>query len=628
MASNRSFKNYVAVKFEDELFAAIESFIEENKDDIDFRLYRVQNIGDIYLSEIEVKYVNVNELPDTKKIEFDVTIEIDLEIFDTNHRTDESENLRHWFVVSCIGNIESGFEDFAIVNTSEYNGKEKKDNPLSDALVPIIYKEKLDLVARNFLKRYYPESLKTPMAIEPKELAEKMGLSVEVKEITKDLSVFGQIFFRDSNSEFYDSDKDEVYEEEVKARTIFVDPKAFFLRNLGSVNNTIVHECVHWELHRLAFELERLYDEDLTAIRCKVIGGIEGDNKQSTNWMEWQANALAPRIQMPLAMFKTKAFEYIKYYKEKFNTTKLIDVLEKVIDSLATHFVVSREAAKIRMIDVGYEEAIGIYNYIDGKYVPPYLVKKDALTRNQTYSVSFKDVIIESATKPELGELIRSGSYLYVESHLCLNDPKYITYDIFGAPALTRYARLNMDECCVVFNLALDVKNGYGREYYTECVLYKNAEGLSFIASFDEDANISVQEKAALIAEHHSSIIEIMKNLSSHSPTALKQLMKWRKITVETLAEKSLLSTKTIQRMRNEDDYQTSLGTVVALCVGMQLPPMISRKFIEICGFTIRYTSEEQAMYDFIITGYYTYPIHECNELLENAGFKNLTSDE
>ncbi|WP_243291607.1 hypothetical protein [Bacillus sp. FJAT-47783] len=57
MASNRSFKNYVAVKFEDELFAAIESFIGENKYDIDFRLYRVQNIGDIYLSDIEVKFV-------------------------------------------------------------------------------------------------------------------------------------------------------------------------------------------------------------------------------------------------------------------------------------------------------------------------------------------------------------------------------------------------------------------------------------------------------------------------------------------------------------------------------------------------------------------------------------------
>ena len=30
-----------------------------------------------------------------------------------------------------------------------------------------------------------------------------------------------------------------------------VDPANFFLRNLGSVNNTIIHKCVHWEKHRM-----------------------------------------------------------------------------------------------------------------------------------------------------------------------------------------------------------------------------------------------------------------------------------------------------------------------------------------------------------------------------------------
>lgn len=100
MASNRSFKNYVAVKFEDELFAAIESYIE-------------------------VKFVYVNSLPDTK-IEFDVIVEMDIEIRDTNHRNDESEFFRPWFVVSCSGNIACGFEDFTILNISEYSGKEKK----------------------------------------------------------------------------------------------------------------------------------------------------------------------------------------------------------------------------------------------------------------------------------------------------------------------------------------------------------------------------------------------------------------------------------------------------------------------------------------------------------------------
>lgn len=50
MAKNRSFKDYVADKFEDELFAAIQSYVEEYYDALDLRLYKIQNIGDIKLS--------------------------------------------------------------------------------------------------------------------------------------------------------------------------------------------------------------------------------------------------------------------------------------------------------------------------------------------------------------------------------------------------------------------------------------------------------------------------------------------------------------------------------------------------------------------------------------------------
>lgn len=74
--------------------------------------------------------------------------------------------------------------------------------------------------------------------------------------------------------------------------------------NLGKVNNTIVHECVHWDLHRKAFELERLYNKEASRIKCQVAGGVEENSWTATEWMEWQANALTPRIQMPMAMFK------------------------------------------------------------------------------------------------------------------------------------------------------------------------------------------------------------------------------------------------------------------------------------------------------------------------------------
>src|SRR5699024_8940782 len=132
-------------------------------------------------------------------------------------------------------------------------------------------------------------------------------------------------------------------------------------------------------------------------------------------------------------------------------------------------------------------------------------------------------------------------------SHLCLNSPKYIEYDIFGKPSLTRYAKLNIEECCLIFTLSLDFKNSYGKHYYTECVLFKNAEGLSFRVAFHDDENISVQEKASLITEHNKKVSEVLKNLPNDFPGALKFLMKTQGIKVEELAEKCLLHSKTIQ---------------------------------------------------------------------------------
>ena len=56
------------------MFATLQSYISDNYDDLDLRLYRVRNIGGIELSDVEVKFVSVNDLPDMK-IEFDVAVE-------------------------------------------------------------------------------------------------------------------------------------------------------------------------------------------------------------------------------------------------------------------------------------------------------------------------------------------------------------------------------------------------------------------------------------------------------------------------------------------------------------------------------------------------------------------------
>ena len=40
---------------------------------------------------------------------------------------------------------------------------------------------------------------------------------------------------------------------------------------LGATNNTIIHECVHWDNNQKAFVLARLYNKDLTNIGLKLM---------------------------------------------------------------------------------------------------------------------------------------------------------------------------------------------------------------------------------------------------------------------------------------------------------------------------------------------------------------------
>ena len=134
---------------------------------------------------------------------------------------------------------------------------------------------------------------------------------------------------------------------------------------------------------------------------------------------------------------------------------------------------------------------------------------------------------------------------------------------------------------------------------------------------FDKDAEI--------IHTYINSCQEIIGRMKLNDfGYTLNQLMKWSKVNVKTLSSFSLISTKTIQRMRNSKDYQASIETIIALCVGMQLPPPVSRKFLEFAGFQIRYSSELISVYDYILDEYYINGIFACNELLKSLGFNDL----
>jgi len=630
MAAKRSFKEYISDRYYNELHKAVSDYLEANFRSLEFPDTIVRYVHTTELSEITVKIVYVDDMPDMK-INFDVLIEAEIYFSEKNARDDRFDQCNMWFKVACSGDLSQSLGDFAIRYVSTYDYKDKQLNPLSDALVPYMKTENLDNIAQDFLRRHYPEALQSPTAVDPMVLAEKMKLSVVLKHITDDFSVFGQIYFADCEAGYYNKEAGAYETTAVSAGTIFVDPDAYFLRNLGSVNNTIIHECVHWDKHRKTFELERLFNENATQIKCEVVGGVR-DNQTRTEaeWMEWHANTLTPRIQMPAEQTKAKAAEIIKKHKAQYLKCELIDIIEPVIDELALFFGVSRHAAKIRLVDLGFEEAIGAFTYIDGRYVQPHTFKKGTIQKNQTYSISAQDAVIESVVNLELRNQLKSGDYVFVDSHFCINHPKYVNQTTDGQLFLTDHARYHIDECCLVFDLKVKATNKYGEKFYTECVLYRDADsGIVFEAHYNTTGkNDNADSRAEIRGAYIRELGDIMKALPGGFAGTLDGLIKYRKTTNEKLAEASLISAKTVQRMRNNEDYTPTLETVIALCIGLRLPPVLNTDLLSKSGYSLKGTSDLHLMYHFILTSCYTYTIHECNEMLIKHNFKPLSAVE
>lgn len=380
-----SFAEFVKDKCYNNLYQAAESYIAENWKDMDLYTKRVHKIGSVEMTGASIQRVYVQDLPEMK-VAFEVGLELEIEVREGDYHYDETDVCYPWIRIYCEGDLSRELDDWRIREIKPFNKKKAPPNSLSDALVPYITYDGLETVATVFLKSYYPDALRItpkgqpPVTVDPVVLAERLGLKIKQKRIKEDASVFGQIFFEEADVDMYDAGSGKMVKEHIDAKTIVVDPYMYLLRNLGCVNNTIIHECVHWNKHRKVFLLEKLYNADASHISCEVVGGAASSAaKEATEMMEKQANQLAPRIQMPAEPYKAKANEYIIKFMREANAEYPNEVMEKVIVALERDFAVSRQAAKIRLVELGFEDAIGTYTYLDGHYVKPHRFRKGAL---------------------------------------------------------------------------------------------------------------------------------------------------------------------------------------------------------------------------------------------------------
>ena len=170
---------------------------------------------------------------------------------------------------------------------------------------------------------------------------------------------------------------------------------------------------------------------DIQAISCAVVEDYKKKSNEledELSWMEWQANALAPKILIPAKTGKEKLSEILNRLHRAYRG-RLRDgyVMELAISEFADFFKVSTTVAKIRAVELSFEQAAGVFNFVDGKNYPPFSFKKGSLKKGQTFVIDRNNVIIQSLLNPDLSEDIAARRFIHAGGLLVINDPQYVS---------------------------------------------------------------------------------------------------------------------------------------------------------------------------------------------------------
>ena len=220
--------------------------------------------------------------------------------------------------------------------------------------------------------------------------------------------------------------------------------------------------------------------------------------------------------------------------------------------------------------------------------------------------------------------LLESGYFVHIDGYFVPNFPKFVDIRGDGSCELTLYAFCTIKECALLF---LD------RVVYIYPGLHIRGEYTSFDIfglkkrQFKEYNSIMQTDELQKIIQEAKEAIKIARSLPRNFAPALVTLMKWRGMTNDMLAERTYMSYRTIQRMRTDETANHEPRKVIAVCVGLRLPPYISREMLALAGITFKNT-ELDYLYSRIIEQFFNRDIRECNHLLIAANFPPLTEND
>ncbi len=173
----KAFTDYVKNTFYDALYREAEYFIESNSDSFDFDELDLHTIGDIEIEDAEIKQIWIQEGKENE-IKYDVAFSVNLIVKDGHRHYDDEKYLEKWLLLKCASTFDNDLKTIDISYVDEFVSKSRLERPLSETLIPFIKGDDYEKIADSILREHYPEVLKYGAIIEPKVLADRLGLNI------------------------------------------------------------------------------------------------------------------------------------------------------------------------------------------------------------------------------------------------------------------------------------------------------------------------------------------------------------------------------------------------------------------------------------------------------------------
>ena len=540
-------------------------------------------------------------------VEADLVMEVEAEIRGGTPQSSRrvTQRYRADMYISMENGIDVEYGNFRI-----HRYEEKRDGiRLDEYLIPIFQWKDIEEEAESIIFRIAPEGLHNPEQLRPAVLAERLGLKIiHLPLYQRDRTA--SILFFDAGEVLVCQDVQQPQLPPVPARveenTIVVNSMKGF-----NSNRAIMHECFHYVEHQLFFQLQQLHNSDVMEITRWKRVDVQKKERGPVEWMEWQAHVGSQCLLMPQTRLRKRLREELD--GENPMSRHIGYRLQAVGRTLAKEYGVRNYQMRNRMIQLGYTAAKGALNFVDDGYIEPFAFSADKCRGSRTFVISPKEALEEYVRNEAFRKLLDTGRYVYADGHICVNDPAYVVLRN-GKLCLTEWANAHVDACCLRFMRSY--YRGTGIRYvYGQLNSDEEYNGRSLALSIEHGyENVLMQARA---------MSDILTGLPASFHGTLKAHMKRLNVTREKLAEEALLSDSTIKRLRSAEKDDYSFDQVIAVCIGLHLPPEYSLDLIRKSGRILRDTPEH-LVYRAILQTMYMNKIQEIQETLRKCGCREL----